>query len=163
MRNIIQFAYTGSITWNEVQNMVSLIKDADFFGLDDIKEQGLKILSSCLDASNSLEAYHLSNILSISLLKKQCQQLIFQNFDIVSKSEEFIKLDFASVKDIFSHRRIHCTEKIFEGILRWIVTDLEIRKLHVNDVLGLVDYTHFDSDKFIRIATNVSMASKEHK
>ena len=166
MENIIEFAYTGSIMWSKVHDLVSIVRDTDFLGLDDVRDQGIKILTSSLNSQNALDAYHLSNICGSILLKNKSQELILQNFDIVSRSEECLKMDAASIKDILStHPPTHCTEKFFEGILRWFVADLEKRKSHLDDILGLVDFSLFNGDKLIEIATdeNILTKSKEHK
>ena len=166
MEIIIKFAYTGSIAWGKVHNLVSMIEDADFLGLDDIKDQAIKILISNLDSKNAIDAYHLSNICGSILLKDKSQQVILQNFDIASNKDEFLNLDVASIKGILSTcSRIHCSEEIFEGILRWFVADLETRKSHLDDVLGLLDFDRFNDSKFIRITTNKNIltTSKEHK
>ena len=166
MENIIEFAYTGSIMWSKVHDLVSIVRDTDFLGLDDVRDQGIKFLTSSLNSQNALDAYHLSNICGSILLKNKSQELILQNFDIVSRSEECLKLDAASIKDILStNPRIHCTKKILEGTLRWILEDLETRKSHLDDVLGLVDFSLFNGDKLIEITTNENIltTSKEHK
>ena len=158
MESIIEFAYTGFIMWKEVHNLISLIQDADFFGLEDLKDEGIKILISNLDSQNALDAYHLSKICNNILLKHKTQILILQNFDIVSETDEFLNLDVTSLKDILSTcPRIHYTEKFFEGILKWFAADLGTRKLHLNDIFGLVNVAFINPDKIRRVATNANI------
>ena len=153
--------------WDKVHNLISLIKDADFLGLEDVKDEGIKILISNLDSQNALDAYHLSKICNNILLKHKTQILILQNFDIVSETDEFLNLDVTSLKDIlFTCPRIHCTEKIFQGILRWITAGLEDRKSYLHDLFRLVYFAFIKPDNFTRIAaTNGSIltTSNEHK
>ena len=86
--------------WNKVHNLVNMIKDADFLGLDDVKDQGIQFLLSNLDFHNALAAYHLSNLYCNILLKDTSQEFILQNFDIISETDEFINLDVVLIKDI---------------------------------------------------------------
>ena len=166
MENIIKFAYTGSISWDEVDNLLSFIKDADFLELDDVKDQGIKILMSNLDPQNALDAYHLSNICNSIILKNKSQEFILQNFDVVSASDEFQKLDIAIVKDILTTQpRNRCTQKIFEGILRWIVRDSEARKVYLSELFALLPFGLMNCKEVIRIATDEDILAipLEHK
>ena len=154
METLIQFAYTGSISWDNQENLIDLIKDADFLGLDDVKEEGFRILAEDLNPLKAVDAYNLSNICSSDLLKEKSQKTILQNFEIVSKTDDFLKLSIDSVEDILlSDPLIECTEKIFEGVLRWIVKTLEVRKSHLTELFGLIQVGYADSDMVIRIAT----------
>ena len=150
-----------------VNNLIDFIKDADFFRLDDIKDEAIQILVSNLVSNplKSVEAYHLSDLCNSLLLKGSSQKTILQNIGIVSETSDFLKLDIESLKDILSSNPSICsTGKIFEGVLRWIVEDLEVRKSHLMDILRLIQFGCIDSNKIIKIATdgNILSGSVEH-
>ena len=162
----MHFAYTGSIFWDEVNNLIDLIKDADFFGIDDIKEEGIKILASELSLSNAIEAYYLSDTYSSTLLKDKSRKFILDNFDVLSDTSAFLKLTTNSFKDILSNNSsTSCVEKIFEGFLRWIAADLERRKSCFIEIFELTQFCRIDAHKIIKIATNEKTlsGSLQHK
>ena len=166
MEIIIKFSYTGIIFWNEVIDLFDLIKSADFLGIDEIKEEGIKVLASDLDPLQSIDAYHLSFICNNVLLKRKSQGTIFENFEIISETREFLKLDIDALKDILSNDPvIRCTEKIFEGILRWLVEDLDRRKLCLMDIFELIQCGSVDLNMIAKIASNgkILTESPQHK
>ena len=143
-----------------------MIKDADFLGIEDIKEEGIKILAYHLNSQEVVKAYHLSDLCNSSLLKEHCQRYILQNFEDISRSDEFLKLDVNSVKDIFKSDLINfCSIKAYKGVLRWLVADLEKRKPHLNDVLELIRIDRIDFREFSRMTTNENILTKstDHK
>ena len=166
MENIIKFVYTGFICWDQVDNMLDIIKDADFLGIDDIKEEGIKILVSDLKPQDAINAYNLSDICNSRLLKEKSQKTTIENFEYVQKTDQFLKINIDSIKDILSSDpMIYCKEKIFEGVLRWIVEDANARKSYLMEIFGIIKFGHANSDMVIRILTNgkILTQSKQHK
>ena len=164
MENIIEFAYTGSIHWNKVCNWIDLIKDADFLGVEDLKEEALLVLPFHLNPLNALDAYDLSISWSESLIKRESQEIILKHFNIVSKTPEFLKLNFDSVKDILSSNPfINGSEKIFEGVLRWILTDLKERRPYLLDIFRLIQIGYADSSMVINTTDKCLARSVNHE
>ena len=166
MKTVIEFAYTGSISWHKIDDLPNFIKDADFLGIDDIKEEGMKFLASNLSPLEAVKAYHLSEICSNVLLKEKSYKTIFQNFGTVAETDEFLKLNINSLKDILSSRYcIHPTEDKFKGILKWIIEDLEGRKSHLKEVFELINCGRADVNMVLRTATDgkILTDSAQHK
>ena len=105
----------------------SLSKLQIIFGIDNIKEEGIKrILEyNLVDAESAVHAYTVAYLCSSFELNKMTENLIFKNFEIVSKTEQFLDLNIDALNNILlSNPSIYCT-KIFEGVLSWVFTDLE--------------------------------------
>ena len=166
MEAIIKYAYTGAIFWNEVDNLLDLIKVADYLDVNNLKEEAIKTLKSNLSPSDAIDAYHLSCIFNDISLKEISKDIILQNFEVVSETDKFLSLDFVPLKDILSNNSlIFWSEKILQGVLRWIVQDLELRKLYLMDIFGLIQFGHADFDVVLRNATdkNILTESVQHK
>ena len=166
MKTVIEFAYTGSISWKKIDNLPNFIRDADFLGIDDIKEEGIKILVSYLEPLEAVKAYHLSDICSNILLKEESYKVIFQNFGTVAETDDFLTLNIDSIKDILSSSYcIFPTEKIFRGVLKWIVKDIEVRKSHLKDIFELIECGRAHLDMILRISTDEKLLteSEQHK
>ena len=155
METFIKFAYTGQIFWDDVTNFQDLILNADFFGLVDIKEEAIKIFAADhLGPLNALDAYHYSDIWSNSILKEKSQKTILQNFEAISKTEKFLKLNINSFKDILSSNPFtSCTQDMFDGILRWVDDDSAVRIMYLMDLFGLIQFGHADLHIMVKIAT----------
>ena len=133
---------------------MELIKTIDFFGLDDIKKEGIEIISRKLDTENAIEVYRFSDLYSNILLKEQSQTFILKNFEVVSKMKVFVNLDIDSLKDILSSNILLCgAEKMFAGVLRWIAEDFEQRKSNLMELCRLIRFGHADIMVVVRIAT----------
>lgn len=154
MEVAIEFAYTGFLCLEKVDNMLDFIRDADFLKIDDIKEEAIKIFLSHLNPLNAVEAYFLSSTYSSVLLKEESKKIILENFENVSKTNEFLKIEFDSLKEILTNNpKIECTEKIFEGVIRWIVQSLETRRKYLMDICGIIQFGNADINMVVRIAT----------
>ena len=165
MEKIIKFAYTGYLSWDN-ENLLDLIKVADYLGIDALKEKGIKCLQSSLNPLQAIHAYHLSCTWNNTSLKKKSKKIILQNFEILSETNEFLNLNINLFKDILSNDfQIHPTEKIFEGIVKWILENIEERKLHLEDIFKLIHYGRADINMILRIIADKKLltSSSQHK
>ena len=162
MEVLIKFAYTGSISWQMVSNVPDFIRDADYLGFDDLKEEGIKYLATNLHPLNAIEGYYLSDEWNSTLLKEASQNTIIKNFETLRENDGFLQLSMESLKDILSSVPfIYSSEKIFEGVLRWVVEDYEERKLHLMDLFQLIKVGYADSNMIHRIAQKLFKGSKQ--
>ena len=153
MEVLLNFAYTGSIYWDVMENFFGFLKDANFFGLDEAKEEGIKILISDLNPLIAIEAYTLSREVNSASLKSKSKKVILENIEVISSTDDFSKLNFESLKDILSNiPPIDPTEKIIEGILKWIESDLSTRKSYLQDILGTIQIWLADINMVVRIS-----------
>lgn len=157
MKIFLKFAYTGCISWKNVDNLFEFLKDADFLGLDDVREEGIKLFLPHVNQINAIEAYHFSERCRNKLLKQKCRQVILRDFAIISRTGEFLDLSSDALKDILSSDPfISCTQSKLKSILKWVERDLDSRRLHLMDIFGLINFGHAD------ITTIIKM-SGEHK
>ena len=153
MEVLLNFAYTGSIYWDVMENFFGFLKDANFFGLDEAKEEGIKILISDLNPLIAIEAYTLSREVNSASLKSKSKKVILENIEVISSTDDFSKLNFESLKDILSNiPPVDPTEKIIEGILKWIESDLSTRKSYLQDILGTIQIWLADINMVVRIS-----------
>ena len=165
MEKIIKFAYTGFLSW-DYENLLDLIKVADYLGIDALKEKGIQSLASNLNPLQAIQAYNLSCTWNHTLLKQKSKKIILQSVEVLSETEEFLNLDIDSLRDILSSDfLLHPTERIFKGILKWILENIEQRKSHLNDLLKLIDYGRADMDMVLRIIADGNMLTElwQHK
>ena len=133
--------------------------------MDDLKENCIEFLTSSLNPDQAIHAYHLSCAWNHIPLKQNTKKNILQNFDILSETEDFLNLNIDSLKDILSNFLIHPSEKIFKGILKWILKNIEERKVYLEDIFKLIHYGRADIDMIVRIVGDgkTLTASSQHK
>ena len=156
MEIFIKFAYTGTISWDEVKDLHELIQDADFLGLVNLKEEAIKIFAANLEPLKAIEAYHLSGIWNSNFLKEESFKIILQHFESISSTDEFLQLNIESFKDLLSSNPfISCTDTLLKGILGWIMRDIEMRKMCLMEILELIQFGLFAADlkMIIRVTT----------
>ena len=154
MEIFIKFAYTGTISWDAVENLEELIKDADFLGIIDIKEEAIKVFASDLDPLKAIETYNLSEMWNSSFLKEKCIKTVLKNFELVCSTDEFLQLNIELFKEILSSNSfISCTETFLKGILEWTMKDVDLRKICLTDILTLIGFGLFNADLSEGLAT----------
>ena len=156
MEIFIKFAYTGTISWDEVKDLHELIQDADFLGLVNLKEEAIKIFVAELDPLKAIEAYHLSKMWNSNFLKEESFKIILQHFELLSSTDEFLQLNIQCFKDLLSSNPfISCTDTLLKGILGWIMRDIEMRKMCLMEIFELIQFGLFAADlkMIIRVTT----------
>lgn len=150
METFIEFAYTGEIKLNE-KNVQTLLEDADYIGLVDVKNECEKFLESCINCHNIFEIDCLADKLSCTSLKESCYQFIRKNFQAMTKTDEYLNIDFIILKNILTNNRfrIDYQEKIFEAVMRWIIFDISQRRGYLKDLLQLVKLAHLNTDYLV--------------
>lgn len=166
METFIQFAYTGKITLTEI-NVHTLITDADYFDVIDIKDKCVEFLESSIHSWDVFKIYSLAEKLNCVSLKGKCDEFIGSYFQEVSESDDYCKLSFDSLKTILSRDnvRVDSQEKVFTAVIKWITYDLEDRKNYLPDLLQFVRFADFTADYLTNFFFDGEMAviTKHHK
>lgn len=147
MEAFINFAYTGQITLTE-DNAQSLIRDADYLGLNDVKDACAHFLKSHVHFWNVIEVNYLAELLNCTSLEKTCIQFINTYFQEVSQTDGYLELDFNLLEHTLARKNIHVDSQknLFDALVRWITHDVEGRKIHLQDLLKFVKFSDLNRD-----------------
>ena len=135
MKALIDFAYTGEIALTE-DTVHSLIKDADYLMLFDVKEECARFLESTLNCTNAYKVYCIAEELSCVSLKEQSHKFVRKSARDIVQTEEFLEFNYGFLTDILidNHQLSPTTQ--FEALMRWILSDFKDRKIHLSEILS---------------------------
>ena len=110
--------------------------------LYDVREAAGEVLGKLIDHNNVLLIRSLASVFSCRDVETRAHNFMLERFEIVSKTEEFLKLDaeevikYLSMDDII----VKSEESIFQCILRWIQVDEENRAKHFDELVKTVRF-----------------------
>jgi len=138
---LLEFMYTAKITITE-DNAQDVLMGANLMLLYDVREAAGEVLGKLIDHHNCLVIRSLASVFSCRDVEARAQNFILERFEIVSQTDEFLKLAAKEVKKFLSMDDIivKSEESIFECILRWIRVDEENRRTHFDDLIETVRF-----------------------
>ena len=121
-----------------------------------MREAAGEVLGRLIDCSNVLLIRSLASAFSCREVETRAHNFLLERFEMVSKTEEFLKLDLAEVKKylLMDDIIVRSEESIFECIIRWIEvilspllnfiplfqTDPKSRESHFEDLIPAVRF-----------------------
>merc|ERR1719319_1295906 len=138
---LLEFMYTAKITITE-DNAQDILIGANLLLLYPVREAAGEVLGRLIDCSNVLLIRSLASAFSCREVETRAHNFLLERFEMVSKTEEFLKLDLAEVKKylLMDDIIVRSEESIFECIIRWIETDPKSRESHFEDLIPAVRF-----------------------
>lgn len=132
IEELLNFVYTGEVGITE-HNAEELLVAADYYDIPSLKELCAEFLIISLKPSNCLPIQIFAERYRHELLYEAATDFICSNLAAIWETKEFISLDFADVKELFSGERLAIKtqkgeEDVFEGIKAWVKHDPENRE-----------------------------------
>ena len=166
MKALIDFAYTGEIILTE-DTAQSLIKDADYLMLFEVKEECAKFLESTLNCTNVYKIYCVAEELSCIHLKEQSHKFMRENIQDIVQTEEFLGLNYGSLMDILIDNDLLSPTTQFEALMRWMINGFDERKIHLSEILSSSDFLkltfEYLNDYILKEDVIAAMPELEHQ
>lgn len=147
MKLIVDFCYTGQIKIT-TENVEDLLATAALTHFVKIKYGCKQFLDNQLNQNprKLYKIYMISKEYAFTDLTNKTLQMICENFEGVSKSVEFLKFDFESLKSIIGGVEPFDVneQKIFEAAMKWIRRNEAERYHCVPEILKLIHLTQID-------------------
>lgn len=139
LESLIKFAYCGKITM-DINNVQSLLVGASFLQLHRVRDACCDFLKKRLHPSNVLGVRAFADTLGCSSLVVSANKFVQKHFVEVSKSEEFLNLGFAEVKEIIGRDELYVLseEQVFEAVMDWVKRDPDKRMMYLPELLTRV-------------------------
>lgn len=136
LESLIQFAYSGKLKIS-TENVCSLLQASDFLQLFRIREMCEIFLSKRLCVTNVVQVRTLGYNLSIAHLFESSNNYILQNFEEVSKSNDFLSLASRELKMMLANNNLNVTseEIVLEAVMRWVEDSPSERRVLLADLL----------------------------
>lgn len=138
-QSLLHYAYTGSITINSA-NVQSILIGASFLGLTNVQQACADYLKIRLNVSNVLNIKGFANALGCETLVVASKRFIHRHFEAISKTTDFLNLDYEEVVDIIrkDELNINGEEIVFDAIISWTKMDITKREQYLPSILSHV-------------------------
>lgn len=141
MEDLLGFIYTGQVEIND-KNVRELVFAGDYLLINNLKEKGSKYLEHNLVPANCLTAKSFAERYGCDELLRKSENFILENFEAVSKEEEFMLLSAEQLENLISRDdiNINSEEEIYEAVIAWIKYDQDKRCDLTADLLKKVRF-----------------------
>ena len=129
MELLIEYFYTSEV-YITTGNVQELLSASCMFQVSSLKEACCEFMQRHLGVANCLGIRAMADLHSCSQLRKVADDFAKKNFTSVIESEEFLKLEFEHLVDLFSADDLGASseEKVYEAVMIWINHDPLNRK-----------------------------------
>lgn len=147
LKLLVDFCYTGKIHIT-ADNVLDLLATARVTQFTRIQNECKRFLEQQLkqNPKKFYSVYLISKEYAFTDLTNKTLQMICENFEEVSKSVEFCKFDFDSMKTILGGVEWFdvSEEKIFEAAMQWVEYRKSARNQYVPNILELIRLAQID-------------------
>ena len=154
VNSIIEYIYIGKIDVNE-DNVMALLRAADFLQVDDVKQMCFNYLESALTIDNCLDVMKAFLLYNNSSPLQQTYQFISENFDEIVQRDSFTdisKLDLASLLSNINQNEVQETS-LYTAIIDWVKHD-ETRKTEFSSLFLKLDFQRLSLDFVLNTIAN---------
>ena len=156
---LLNYMYTATITITE-ETVQDVLIGANLLLLHEVREAAGEVLGKLIDNDNVLHIKSLASTFSCREVEFRAHNFLLERFEIVSKSEEFLKLNHTEVGRYLEMDDVivKSEDSIFECILRWINFEKDSRSQHFDSLVRHVRFPLL-SDHYIKtvVKTNPLM------
>lgn len=135
MEHLLDFVYEGKPNLDE-ENVESVLQAADQLEVSALSAACVNFLEKSVGPANCLGLMDLAGSYSLRPLQDQCQNLLYRDFEEVSRHEEFLGSPAARVLELLTCERLRVPEEVrVEAALRWVHRRPADRKPHLKELL----------------------------
>ena len=133
---VLQFIYTGRASINS-SNAQDLFMASDYLMIPKLKSKASQFLEESVNASNCLSLESFASQYNCDSLKQAAVKYKYEHFVAVVKSEDFLSLGFAQVKELMCKDELNVSEEeqVYEAVMAWVRHDLPTRECFLPDLL----------------------------
>ncbi|KAL6473130.1 hypothetical protein MHYP_G00193180 [Metynnis hypsauchen] len=120
MEHLLDFIYEGRVRLQE-ESVHRVYQAADLLDVPALSRACVDFLEQRVRPSNCLGLIDFAGLYSIESLLERCQGLLYQDFEMVSKQEEFLELPLEKVLELLDSEKLQVEEEVLvEVALRWV-------------------------------------------
>ena len=170
--DLIEFAYTGKINIDK-DNALTLLEAANYLGIESVKESCGNFLEQVVDAKSCLGILRLADMFAMDELSSLAKKYALRHYTDVCKEDEFLCLPVNLLTDLLSEERlcvvvedmVPCEEErektVLESVLQYVEHDVENRKTHLAQLLGLVRLPTLSAEYLAEVSRNKLLEESE--
>ena len=108
---LLAYMYGGKI-FISINNVIEIFKGANFFKLRSLLEECSHVLVKFLTPENCLEIQEISLTYGHERLYQRSQRFVYENFEIVAHTPQFLELAQCDLETLLSSNDIHATSEV---------------------------------------------------
>ena len=103
-QSILEFIYTDEIILKDIDLVISLLVEANKYGLTRLKSLCEHFLAKRIDQENVVEFLGIADTHEASELRRVCLDYAVIYFDVITKRKDFDQLSKQTIVDILKHK-----------------------------------------------------------
>lgn len=120
LEHLLNFIYEGQVELQE-ENVEIVFQAADLLDVSALSRACVDFLEKRVSHLNCLGLMQFAKHYSLQPLQEQCQNLLYQDFHIVSKQDEFLELPVEKVVELLDSEKLQVQEEVLvEAALLWV-------------------------------------------
>ncbi|XP_036451147.1 kelch-like protein 35 [Colossoma macropomum] len=120
MEHLLDFIYEGRVRLQE-ESVERVFHAADLLDVPALSRACVDFLEQRVCPSNCLGLIDFAGLYSIEPLLERCQVVLYQDFEMVSKQEEFLELPLERVLELLDSEKLQVQEEVLvEVALGWV-------------------------------------------
>ena len=169
--DLIEFAYTGKINIDK-DNVLTLLEAANYLRIEFVKKSCGEFLEQGVDAKSCLGILQLADMFALDELSSVTKKYALRHFTDVCKEDEFLCVPVNLLSDLLSEENlcvvvedlIPCEEQrektVLESVFQYVEHDVENRKSHLAQLLGLVRLPTLSAEYLAEVSRNKLLESE---
>ena len=139
LEEILEFAYTQTITFDDINNALLVLEGSDFLQFDKLKDICFEFLATCIDINHVFAVRCCAKSYSCKPLVDEADRFIYgHSADIITKGDEFIYLSKEEVMEILPLFNVGSEKTVLHAVINWIQFDFDQRKQDMSQLLSKV-------------------------
>ncbi|XP_077979877.1 kelch repeat and BTB domain-containing protein 8-like [Glandiceps talaboti] len=142
VHQIINYAYTSKLNL-AMETVQNLFVAASMLQVQFVQEASAQYMAAHVDLSNCVSLYSFACSYNSSWLKRVAKELIDQNFQSLSQTEDFMQLHGSELVGILASDNLNVQreEQVFDAAKRWLEYDSVRRVKFLTDIVRLVRFS----------------------
>ncbi|KAJ5071402.1 btb/poz domain-containing [Anaeramoeba ignava] len=137
---ILLYVYTRKIEFPNFDEMINILKAADFLLINDLKDDCEKILLESLNEENVISLIGYSLLYKLDNLLQNANRLVQNSMEIFNDSSLLVGFPIAVVEYILSLQNIKCSEiDVFKCFHQWYLDSTTISDHEIQHLLTLIN------------------------
>ena len=131
---LVQYMYSGEIVIPK-DNMIDMVQAADYLQMHELRKSCLEQFPTVLCPDNVINWFRMADKLHLPDVLSGCSDMMASKFLQVSKSQEFLNLNFTELNSYFQDAQEINPNHLLEASLEWVRYDKQNRLTLLEDLL----------------------------
>ncbi|XP_037924110.1 kelch-like protein 28 [Hermetia illucens] len=140
---VVEFIYTGKMELS-IDMIVDIFEVADFLQVENLLQLCDRFFIDSASSVNCVDFWKFADFYGRTSLRTHLQTYIWKSFEDVTKTTDFLELEFEDLKSLMTDpemsefEQLHPYEMMFSASMLWINHDVTMRRVYIGRLLELL-------------------------